>query len=165
MRVPTRKNDKIPKKKVDALISLAKYKKLEADLYRLKNIIRPQEIEEVKELSTTGDYSENAGYQEAKHRLRRTNSKIERIEDILSRSEIITKNNSGIVEIGSSIEIENNKTRKTYQILGSLETNPSQGLISYQSPLGQALLNRKAGELVKIKTGSTEREYKIIKIF
>lgn len=143
MQIPIRKGDKIPREKIEAKITLEKYQQLQRTLEKLKKI-QPQEAAEVKELSTTGDYSENAGYQEAKHKLRRTNSKIDRIENLLSQADIIEVNkNRDKIEIGSEIEIESRGIIKKYQILGSLETNPEKGLISYNSPLGSALLGKK----------------------
>ncbi|HPT08211.1 MAG TPA: hypothetical protein PLE28_00750, partial [bacterium] len=66
MQTPYRKSDKIPRNKLDAKITINKFKELQKTLDYLKNRLRPKLINEVKELSTTGDYSENAGYQSAK---------------------------------------------------------------------------------------------------
>lgn len=162
MQTPIRKGDKIPREKIEAKITLEKYQQLQRTLEKLKKI-QPQEAAEVKELSTTGDYSENAGYQEAKHKLRRTNSKIDRIENLLSQAEIIEVNkNRDKIEIGSEIEIESRGIIKKYQILGSLETNPEKGLISYNSPLGSALLGKKTGETISLEINGKNKEYKII---
>ncbi len=162
MQTPIRKGDKIPREKIEAKITLEKYQQLQRTLEKLKKI-QPQEAAEVKELSTTGDYSENAGYQEAKHKLRRTNSKIDRIENLLSQADIIEVNkNRDKIEIGSEIEIESRGIIKKYQILGSLETNPEKGLISYNSPLGSALLGKKTGETISLEINGKNKEYKII---
>jgi transcription elongation factor GreA len=119
MQTPYRKSDKIPRNKLDAKITDQKFQELTKTLDYLKNQIRPKLITEVKELSTTGDYSENAGYQSAKFKLRQTNSKIDKIEDILKRSDIITINgNNDKVEIGCTVEIEVDDKIKKYQILG-----------------------------------------------
>ncbi|MCK9439203.1 MAG: GreA/GreB family elongation factor [Patescibacteria group bacterium] len=161
MRVPTRKSDKIPGEKIDARITLEKYQALQKTLKKLKEENRPVESEEVKILSTTGDYSENAGYQAAKAKLRRTNNKISKIEYILNRAEIIETNKKrDEIEIGSSVELEVEGTIKKYQILGSSETNPSQGKISYSSPLGSILLNKKVGDTIILKN----KKYTIKKI-
>ncbi|MFA7050421.1 MAG: GreA/GreB family elongation factor [Patescibacteria group bacterium] len=161
MRVPTRKSDKIPGEKIDARITLEKYQALQKTLKKLKEENRPVESEEVKILSTTGDYSENAGYQAAKAKLRRTNNKISKIEYILNRAEIIETNKErDEIEIGSSVELEVEGTIKKYQILGSSETNPSQGKISYSSPLGSVLLNKKVGDTIILKN----KKYTIKKI-
>jgi len=161
MQTPIRKGDRIPREKIEAKITLEKYQQLQKILEKLKKT-QLQEAAEVKELSTTGDYSENAGYQEAKYRLRRTNSKIDRINNILTNAEIIEINNSEKIDIGNKVEIECQGIIKKYQILGSLETNPEKGLISYNSPLGSALLGKKIGEIIPLEVNGKNKEYKII---
>jgi len=161
MQIPYRKSDKVPRNKVDAKITLAKYEELKRNLDYFKNDLRPLLMAEVKELSTTGDYSENAGYQSAKFRLRQINDKINKIEDILARSEIIRPNQNNKIEIGNTVDIEIDGVMKKYQILGSLETNPSKGLISYNSPLGSLLLNKKIGDIVELKNNNKIKKYLI----
>lgn len=161
MQTPIRKGDKIPREKIEAKITIEKYQQLQRNLEKLKKI-QPQEAAEVKELSTTGDYSENAGYQEAKHKLRRTNSKIDKINNILANAEIIEIKNNNEINVGHQVEIECQGIRKKYQILGSLETNPQKGLISYNSPLGSTLLGKKTGEKITLKIGERDKEYTII---
>lgn len=161
MRMPIRRSDKIPKKGLDYKITIEKYEKLKKTLDWLKKEKRLKEAEELKILSTTGDYSENAGYQLAKANLRRTNNRINKIEDIIRRADIIEINkNSDFIKIGTTVELEIEKEIRTYQILGSLETDPSRGRISYDSPLGAKLIGRKIGESIELNNKS----YKIIKI-
>lgn len=161
MRVPTRRSDKVPRADFDFKITLKKFEKLKSTLKHLKDDIRPKEVAIVKELSTTGDYSENAGYQLAKAKLRRTNNRISKIEQIISKADIIeiSKNNS-TVQIGNRVELDLNGAIKKYQILGSAETNPSLGCISYSSPLGSLLLNKKVGDVFSLN----DREYRVIRI-
>lgn len=161
MRVPTRRSDKVPRDDFDFKITLKKFERLKSTLKHLKDDIRPKEVAIVKELSTTGDYSENAGYQLAKAKLRRTNNRISKIEQIISKADIIeiSKNNS-TVQIGSTVELDLNGAIKKYQILGSAETNPSLGYISYSSPLGSLLLNKKVGDVFSLN----DREYRVIRI-
>lgn len=162
MRVPIRRSDKIPTEKIDTKITLEKYRSLSKTLEKLKNEIRPKESEEVKILSTTGDYSENAGYQAAKAKLRRTNNKISKIEYILNRADIIeTNTKSDEIQIGSLVKLEIDGKIKQYQILGSAETDPNKGKISYISPLGSSLLGKKIGEFVSI---NNLKKYKIVEI-
>ncbi len=161
MQTPYRKSDKVPRNKIDAKITLAKFEELKRNLDYLKNNLRPMLITEVKELSTTGDYSENAGYQSAKFKLRQTNDKINKIEDLLARSEIIKPNQNNKIEIGNTVEIEVDGNIRKYQILGSLETNPSKGFISYSSPLGSLLLNKKVGDIIELKNNDKTKKYRI----
>ncbi|MHB8903906.1 MAG: GreA/GreB family elongation factor [Patescibacteria group bacterium] len=88
MQTPYRKYDKIPRQKSDPHITEDKFEELKNKLAKLKNIQRPREAEEVKRLAAMGDFSENAGYQLAKSRLRGINQRILDIEDLLSRAEI-----------------------------------------------------------------------------
>ncbi len=161
MRVPTRRSDKVPRGNFDFKISSEKYEQLKKTLNHLKKEIRPKEAKEVKILSTTGDYSENAGYQLAKANLRRINNKISKIENIIRKADIIEiRKNTNIVEIGATVELEIDKSTKKYQILGSLETDPSKGFISYNSPLGSMMLGKKIGDSFEINN----KLYKIKKI-
>jgi transcription elongation factor GreA len=161
MQTPYRKSDQVPRNKVDAKITSTKFEELKRNLDYLKNNLRPLLMAEVKELSTTGDYSENAGYQSAKFKLRQTNNKINKIEDILARSEIIKPNQNNKIEIGNIVELEIEGVIKKYQILGSLETDPSKGFISYNSPLGSLLLNKRVGDMVELKNNNKTKKYLI----
>lgn len=167
MQTPYRKYDKIPRQKSDPHITEEKFKELKNKLDKLKNIQRPREAEEVKRLAAMGDFSENAGYQLAKSRLRGINQRILDIEDLISRAEIIQPLiNTGKVQLGNYVTIENLETKKnkTYQILGSAETNPLSGVISHSSPLGSALLNKQVGEVVSLEINDKKISYKIIEI-
>lgn len=167
MQTPYRKYDKIPRQKSDPHITEDKFNELKSKLDRLKNTQRPREAEEVKRLAAMGDFSENAGYQLAKSRLRGINQRILDIEDLLSRAEIIKPiKNTGKVQLGNYVTIENLETnkQKTYQILGSAETNPTSGVISHNSPLGSALLGKEIEEIISLKINNKTVSYKIIKI-
>lgn len=167
MQTPYRKYDKIPRQKSDPHITEDKFQELKNRLDRLKNNQRPREAEEVKRLAAMGDFSENAGYQLAKSRLRGINQRILDIEDLLSRAEIIKPIiNNGKIQLGNFVTIENLETKKpkTYQILGSAETNPVSGVISHNSPLGSALLNKRAGEIISLEINRKTINYKIVSI-
>ena len=161
MRVPTRRSDKVPRKSLDYKITIEKHEELREKLSYLKNEVRPKDAKKLKILSTTGDYSENAGYQLAKSNLRRLNNRISKIENIIRKADIIEINkDSNIVEIGTTVELEIEKSILKYQILGSLETDPGRGFISYNSPLGSILLGKKLGDSFELNN----KHYKIKKI-
>ncbi|MDD5032255.1 MAG: GreA/GreB family elongation factor [Patescibacteria group bacterium] len=163
MRVPIRKAGKYTNLKPDAHMTPEKLAEFKSKLEKLKKI-RPRLAEEVKILSTTGDYSENAGYQMAKGRLRGINQRILDLEEIIKNAVIIKPKKSGAVELGSAVIVEIAGREKKYKILGSAETDPAKGVISHNSAVGQSLLGRRVGETIKIKLGSKEVIYKIIKI-
>lgn len=165
MRVPYRKPGKYSNLAPDPFLTEAKFLELEAKLKRLKTIDRPHYITEVKRLAELGDFSENVEYQLAKGKLRGINSAVEKIENQLKDAEIIRpQTETGTVQIGHTVTVETGGQRKTFQILGSTETNPLKGIISYSSPIGVALLGRVVGEVIAVKLPGREVEYKILKI-
>jgi len=164
MRVPIRKGGQYTNIQSDPIMTKDKFKELEKELNSLKNT-QPKLAEEVKRLALMGDFSENAAYQIAKGRLRSVNSKIEKISKQIAEANIIEENkNTNTVSIGHEVSIKSNIDTKKYRILGSLETDPLKGIISYRSPIGKALLNKSLGDTIKIKNNNELIEYKIISI-
>ena len=118
----------------------------------------------IKEAREFGDLSENAEYQEAKTKQSFTEGRIAEIEAILKIAKVIDENNrtNGRVALGSTIKLD--KIDMEYTITGSNEASPMEGKISNESPLGQALMGKSKGDVVKIETPDGERKHKIIKI-
>ncbi len=163
MRVPTRKPGQYTHDKKDPHLTELKFCELKNKIQRLKSK-RPALINEVKRLALDGDFSENHAYSLAKGRLRGINQGIIDIENQLKKAVIIKKSNSGFIEIGSTVEVEVNGKRKILTILGSSETNPSTGVISHLSPIGEALLNKKINDKISIRLKDRIIIYRIIQI-
>lgn len=165
MQQPRRKADQYLRGKTDATMTLKKYQELKAKREKLIKFVRPRQSEEVQKYAQDGDFSENAAYQIAKGKLRGTNRMIDEIEDMLKRADIIEPiENSGFVRIGSIVTVGVNDKEKIYQILGASETDPGSGIISKDSPLGQALLGKRPGETAAMEINGKITTYKIIKI-
>ena len=164
MRVPTRKSEKNNIQPLDPHITQKKYDELAAKLARLKKA-RPRLADEVKRLAEMGDFSENAAYQIAKGKLRGLNRHLTETEQMLNHAIIIVpQKNSSIVELGSRVAIEINGRQRIFQILGSAETDPASGVISQNSPIGQALLGCRIGEIIEVNLNNKTIKYKIIEI-
>ncbi len=164
MQIPYRRPGKFSQMKSDPLITREKFLELERKLDRLKNVSRPEAASEVKRLAELGDFSENAEYQLAKGRLRGINSRILSIEIQLKQAIVINHEDSGQVQVGSTVTINDGTSEKIYQILGSTETRPQQGIISHNSPVGKALLGHEVGDKVRVALATREVEYTITKI-
>lgn len=138
--------------------------KIQRDIDRLEQFDLPKTRAEVAEYVQQGDLSENAEYQEAKHRLARQNSSLFYLQDRLKRASMIpdAPKPGEAIQMGSSVTVDTGQGPRTYHLVGPQETNPSQGRISYLSPLGQALLGKKTGESVYVKTEAGERIYRIL---
>ncbi len=163
MRVPTRRGEKRPEPK-DPYLTPGKYRELSLKLERMRNS-RPGLAEEVKRLAEMGDFSENAGYQLAKGRLRGLNQRILDLENQLKVAVIIqAEEGTGKVQVGSRVILERDGKEKEYTILGSTESDPGRGIISHLSPLGAALMGRELNEIVEVQAASGKKIYKIISI-
>lgn len=151
MRVPTRKPGKYTHQESDPHITAAKLAELKKHLAQLKKVSQPQAIAEAQRMAAHGDFSENAGYQVAKARLRGINNRILEIEEYLKHAIVITPSaDTSTVQLGHRVTIQSSRGSTTYTILGSTETNPTAGVISHNSPLGIALLEHRVGDVVTI---------------
>ena len=161
MQLPNRKPGKYTFAKFDPNMTQDKFDALKNKLEKLKKIIQPKQIKDVKKYGENGDFSENAEYQIAKGKLRGTNKKIDEIQRQLDKAIIIKPStDTSTIQLGHTVTISTGDTENTFQILGPTETNPEKGIISFKSPLGEALMNKKVGDIVKIK----DTEYTIKKI-
>jgi len=121
-------------------------------------------IEEVKEM---GDLSENAEYTEAKEEQGFTEGIILKLEDLINNAVIIDnqdKKMRTVVEVGSHVKVKVNDKEKEYSIVGASETDPLNGNISNDSPLGQALIGKKVGEVVDADAPRGKIRYTILEI-
>ncbi|HBA36869.1 TPA: transcription elongation factor GreA [Candidatus Falkowbacteria bacterium] len=165
MQVPTRKSEQHNKKSpFDPYLTEEKFALLRNKLKKMQER-RPVAAQEVKRLAEMGDFSENAGYQLAKGRLRGLNQRILDLEYQLKNALIIKPNkNTRTIELGHRVTLRSRGQEKTYLILGSTETDPTAGVISHHSPLGQALIGKCVGEIVTVQLPDKELTYKILKI-
>lgn len=163
MQIPYRKPTQFSELKHDPVMTKAKFVELTQELEHLK-AVRPPAAAEVARLAELGDFSENAEYQLAKGKLRGINNAILRLETHINQAEIIAPTTQGTIQVGSTVVVEVDGKQKTYQILGSSETSPEQGIISYHSPIGEALIGHRVGDTVPVKMGAKERIFSIISL-
>jgi len=165
MQIPKRKNDHLNEIKFDPNITQSKLDELQKDYDRMIIKVRPKLSAEVKRLAELGDFSENAEYQLAKGKLRGLNNRAENIKFRIDHAKIIKPNNdTSRVSLGHFVTIKKGGIEKTYQILGSFETNPTSGSISDSSPLGSELLNKKVGDNFSMVINDKKTNIKIVAI-
>lgn len=142
------------------------YQKLSEELKRLK-AERPLIVDAIEEARAHGDLSENAEYHAAKERQGQVEASIADIEDKLSRAQIIDpKELSGDkVVFGATVTLLDEDDKPiTYQIVGQTEADAGKGRISYNSPIGRALIGRKVDEEVEVSVPAGDRYYLVSKI-
>jgi transcription elongation factor GreA len=143
------------------------HRKLNEQVRHLKMIERPEVVQAIEDARAHGDLSENAEYHAAKERQGHIEATIADIEDQLSRAMVIdpsTLSGDKIV-FGATVTLTDEDDKKVrYQLVGQVEADAKDGKISYNSPLGRALIGRHVGEEVEVSTPSGDRYYQIKKI-
>lgn len=128
--------------------------------------LRPQIADRIKTAREFGDLGENMEYTAARQDQERNEARIAEVENILANVQVITapKNDSKVV-LGSTVKLKSKDGKtKQFQVVGTVEADPLNGKISDESPIGQALLGKKEGEDVEIKTPAETATYTIADI-
>jgi transcription elongation factor GreA len=140
--------------------------KLNAELQELKGPKREELSQRLRSAIQMGDLSENADYHKAKEDQGFLEGRIQEIEAILRNTVIIEETQSrGVVFIGSHVTIqEGSDDPETYHLVGPTEADPRHGRISYESPIGRALMDKKVGDVAEAETPGGKLKFKILKI-
>lgn len=136
---------------------------LEKELKELKNR-RGEVAEKIAEARDFGDLSENAEYDAAREEQGLVETRIAEIENILHNAEIIKSDSKAGIQLGSTVELDNNGKKVSYTIVGPVEADPLNGRISNESPIGMALVGKKVGEQASIQTPKGAIIYNIAKV-
>src|SRR5512136_1318145 len=129
------------------------YQKLQDELEYLRTVKRHEVAERLHEAMEGGELIEDAEYEAAKNEQAFIEGRIQELTTILANARIIEETNSkkDIVQIAAKVTIqEGNNDPEVYTIVGPAEANPREGRISHESPLGRALLDHRAGDLVTV---------------
>ena len=150
-------------------ITINGLEKLKDELIFLKEKKRPEIVEAISEARSHGDLKENAEYHAAKEQQSHNESRIQEVQDIIARANVIdvTKlNNDGKVIFGSTVSLQNLDTSEkiNYKIVGKDEADLTKKLIYFQSPIGKGLIGKNKGDLVEIKTPSGLKNFEIINV-
>jgi transcription elongation factor GreA len=142
-------------------------RKLQEEVKHLKTIERPAIIEAIEVARAHGDLSENAEYHAAKERQGQVEATIGVLDDLLSRAMVIdpTTLSGNKVVFGATVTLLDEEKKKVrYQLVGQAEADARIGRISYNSPLGRALISKQVGEEVEVTTPAGDRYYEVAKI-
>lgn len=139
---------------------------LEKELETLKTEGRIDIAEKLKVARSYGDLSENSEYDEAKSEQAKIEARITELEYQLDHAEIIDTVDKDAVSMGSKVKVRrlSDKVEATYEIVGFAQSNPAEGKISDESPVGKALVGAKKGDTVVVEAPIGNLEYKILAI-
>ena len=143
--------------------------KLKEELNHIRSVERPQNIRAIKDARAHGDLSENAEYHAAKERQSFLDGKIAELESAIGKAEIIEVDASPAdkVVFGRTVLLYNIETDKevSYQLVGPYESDPENGKISVNSPMGNALIGSEVGDEIKVKTPGGIHEFEVLEIY
>tara|TARA_B100000530_G_scaffold231924_1_gene150109 strand:+ start:97 stop:573 length:477 start_codon:yes stop_codon:yes gene_type:complete len=150
-------------------ITIQGIEKIKKELTYLKETKRPEIVSAIAEARSHGDLKENAEYHAAKEQQSHNEGRIQQIEDIIARANVIdvTKiNNEGKIIFGSSVFLQNLDTNEkiSYKIVGKDEADLNQKLIYYKSPIGKGLIGKNKKDLVEISTPAGNKNFEIIDV-
>jgi transcription elongation factor GreA len=148
-------------------LTLEGIEKLKTELDYLKGEAREQIAERLRAAIQMGDLSENADYTSAKEDQAFIEGRIQELEMTLKKAVVIEASgeDTDTIRIGSRVTVrEEGYAEETFHIIGSKEADPDNGKISYESPIGRALLNHSVGDIVRVETPSGDIIFKIIDI-
>jgi transcription elongation factor GreA len=142
---------------------------LMSELRQLKEVERPQVITEIAEARDHGDLKENAEYHAAREKQGFIEGRIQELEAVISRAEIIDPSQFAgqtTIRFGAKVEVygEHNDTQETYFIVGHYEADINQNRLSIQAPLSRALIGKAVGDVVKVTTPGGQKSYEIISV-
>jgi transcription elongation factor GreA len=140
---------------------------LRRELEYLVNVRRPELARILRRAIQQGDLSENADYIAAKEEQAFLEGRIQQIETMLRNAVLIESNGpAGVVDLGSQVTVleEGRETPEVFRIVGPAEADPLNGKVSHQSPLGQALLGRRAGDVVTVDAPAGPITFRVLEV-
>ena len=153
--------------KKEVILTKEKLEKLEDELEYLKTKKRPEMAEKIKIARSFGDLSENADYDEAKNEQGEVESRIMKIEDMIRNAKTIeVVENADVVGAGNTVSLYDEEFDEDveYKIVGTAESNPLEGYISNESPVGEAIIGHKVNDRVEVETPNGKMYFVIKKI-
>ena len=149
-------------------VSKAGYAKLQEDLEYLVTVRRSEVAQKLKEARSFGDLSENAEYDEAKNDQAILEARINELEYIIANANVVDDDDISVDEIsvGSVIKLRDIELDEVedLQIVGSTESDPDNGKISDESPIGRAALGKKVGEIFEVEAPMGTIKFEVIDI-
>jgi transcription elongation factor GreA len=139
---------------------------LKKEHHTLSKVRRPEVVNRVSSARELGDLSENAEYQAARDELAFIDGRLEELEDLLKKVQVI-KDHTGTVsnvELGSTVTLDHKGKNEDYMVVGEWEADPIEKKISHASPLGKALLGKKIGDSVEVEAPAGKIIYTIVSL-
>ena len=150
------------------ILTYAGLKQYEDELQNLKVFKRKEGAQKIKEAREQGDLSENAEHDAAKDEQRDIEARIEELEKLLKNAEVVVEDEIDLdkINVGCKVKVRDLEFDEDmeFSIVGSTEANSLQNKISNESPVGQALIGKKVGDIVDVETQMGTIQYQVLEI-
>jgi len=151
----------------DLLMTRADYEKLEREIEELETSARGEMAERIKAARELGDLKENAEYHDAKDAQAILETRILRLRDTIARAQVVEPEAGGdAIAFGSEFEVADRASgkRTSYTLVSAVDADAAQGRLSIESPVAQALVGARAGDVVEIRTPKGTRTLEVVSI-
>lgn len=150
-------------------MTLSGHNSLLAELRQLKDVDRPKVIQDIAEARDHGDLKENAEYHAARERQGFIEGRIQELEAVISRAEVIDPaqfHGDSVIRFGAKVHVYNEQTEveETYFIVGHYEADITSNRLSIQAPLSRSLIGKAVGDVVNVTTPGGQKSYEIIAV-
>lgn len=140
------------------------YNKIIAELKERKTKVRREIADRIDYARRLGDLSENSAYKAALEERTVNEKRIRELDDMISRAKIIEPGKNGEISVGSEVRLSTDGKEIVYRLVGAMEANPAQGMISNESPIGISLIGHRTGDEVSVQLPTGSRKFKIIDV-
>src|SRR3712207_753053 len=139
---------------------------LRQEIEHLETVERTAIAEQIKTAREWGDLKENAEYHEAKRAQAHLETKILQLREQLTNAKVVETTHGDVCGFGSTVEVEDEQSgrRSTYTLVSAREAAPASGKLSFESPVGQALRDKKPGDVATVQTPRGERRLKVVAV-
>jgi transcription elongation factor GreA len=139
---------------------------LRKEIEELETTARNDIAQQIKTAREWGDLKENAEYHEAKRAQSHLETKILQLREQLNNARVVETTSGDVIGFGSTVEVEDEKSgrKMKYTLVALREADPSAGKLSFESPVGVALRDKKVGDVALVDTPGGERRFKILSV-
>ncbi|OQX50581.1 transcription elongation factor GreA [candidate division CPR3 bacterium 4484_211] len=140
------------------------YQQIKNEYWELSQKKRPEALKRLKEARGMGNLEDNLQYDAVKSELELIDARIAELEEVMKNAKIVQSQNQQTVGVGSSVTVEIDGEKEVYTIVNPFESEPTAGKISYESPVGKALMNKKVNDEVVVNLPHATLKFIIVKI-
>src|SRR5688500_12330120 len=149
----------------EAVMTKAGLESLRKELDELETVARAEIAAQIKTAREWGDLKENAEYHEAKRAQSHLETKILQLREQLANAKVVEETQGDVAGYGSTVEVEDDKGKRAkYRLVSAREAEPASGKLSFESPVGVALRDKRAGDVATVQTPSGERQLKVVSV-